>query len=159
MIGRLALIGRLLFAACIVAFGIQNLYYTGYVKGLEITPEWAPWHTFWAYLDGVLLIAGGVSIGIQVWARRGAVIVAAVYFASVIFLRLPRIGLTIHDIGERTLLLEPLAIACGALFVAAMFLPAARVLFGITMMIFGVAHLQIPRFIASLIFSRLRMAT
>ncbi len=147
----LAIVGRLFFAVCMVAFGVQNFFYTGYVKGLELTPEWAPAHTFWAYLDGALLVVGGVCIALRVKTRIGAVMVAAVYFTSMVFLRLPRLGLSVHDIGERTGLLEPLAIGCGALFIAALFLPAARVLFGITMIIFGIAHLQIPTFIASLI--------
>jgi uncharacterized membrane protein len=150
-IENLALAGRLFFAIAMVAFGIQNFYYTGYLKGLELTPEWAPAHTFWAYLDGALLIAGGICIAVKVKMRLGALLVAAVYFSSVLLVRLPRIGLTLRDIGERTVLLEPIAIGCGALFLAAAFLPGARVLFGITMIIFGIAHFQVPRFIASLI--------
>ena len=134
-----------------VGFGIQNFYYTGYLKGLELTPEWAPFHTFWAYLDGALLIAGGLSIATWVKARTGAILVAAVYFASVLFLRVPRIPLTLHDISERTVLFEPMAIGCGALFLAGLFVPAARVIFGMTMIVFGIDHLIIPRFIASLI--------
>jgi uncharacterized membrane protein len=148
---KLAIVGRLFFAIAMVAFGVQDFLYTGYVKGLELTPEWAPAHTFWAYLDGGLLIVGGLCIATRMKVRAGAIMVAAVYFASVLLLRVPRLGLDLHDIGERTLLLEPLAIGCGALFIAAMFLPAARVLFGITMIIFGIAHVQIPTFIASLI--------
>ena len=148
---NLALAGRCFFAIAMIGFGIQNFYYTGYLKGLELTPEWAPFHAFWAYLDGALLIAGSVSIAVQVKARLGAILIAAVYFSSVVFLRLPRIALTVHDIGERTVLLEPLTIGCGALFLAGLFVPAARVLFGITMIVYGVDHLLIPRFIASLI--------
>jgi uncharacterized membrane protein len=141
----------LFFAVSMVAFGIQNFYYTGFLKGLELTPEWAPAHTFWAYLDGALLIAGGVCIAIRLRARLGAIMVAAVYFASVVFLRIPRIGLTVHDISERTVLFEPMTIGCGALFLAGLFRPAARALFGITMIVFGIDHLEIPRFIATLI--------
>jgi hypothetical protein len=99
-----------------VGFGVQNFYYTGFLKGLELTPEWAPWHAFWAYSDGAILFAGGVSIAIQVKARIGAALVAAVYFASVVFLRLPRIAVAIHDVGERTVFFEALTLGCGALF-------------------------------------------
>jgi uncharacterized membrane protein len=144
-------VGRIFFAVALVAFGIQNFYCTGYLKGLELTPEWAPFHTFWAYLDGALLMAGGIGIALRWKARLGAVLVAAVYFASVVLLRVPRIPLTIHNISERTVLFEPMAIGCGALFLAGMFLPAARVLFGISMIVFGIDHLLIPRAIAALI--------
>jgi len=151
MKNSLRVLGRWFFAVAIVAFGIQNFYYTGYLKGLELTPEWAPFHTFWAYLDGALLIAGGVAIAIQKKARLGALLIAAVYFASVVLLRFPRIPLTMHSIPERTVLFEPMSIGCGALFLAGMFLPWARVLFGITMVVFGIDHLLIPRSIAALI--------
>jgi uncharacterized membrane protein YphA (DoxX/SURF4 family) len=150
-VGNLPHFGRIFFALCMVAFGVQNIFYTGFVKGLELTPEWVPAHTFWAYLDGVLLFVGGIGIAIRVKARLGAVLVAAVYFASVVFLRIPRIGLTVHDIGERTVLFEPLTIGCGALFLAGMFLPAARILFGISMIVFGIDHFQVLSFIATLI--------
>lgn len=145
------LVGRWLFAIAVVGFGIQNLYYTGFLNGLELTPEWAPAHAFWAYLDGALLVLGGLSIAVQFKARLGAILIAAVYLSSVVFLRLPRIGLTVHDISERTVLFEPMAIGCGALFLAGIFRPFARILFGITMIVFGIDHLLIPRFIATLI--------
>jgi uncharacterized membrane protein len=147
---KLAVVGRLFFAVCMVGFGIQNFYYTGFLKGLELTPEWAPWHTFWAYLDGALLIAGGVSIAIGVRARLGAMLVSAVYFGSVIFLRLPRIGLTIHDISERTVLFEPLVIGCGAWLLARKS-GWARILIGVSMIVFGIDHFVVLRFIATLI--------
>lgn len=145
------IVGRWLFAISIVAFGIQNVYYTGLLKGLELTPEWAPGHAFLAYLDGALLLLGGAFIAIQFKARLGAILIAAVYFASVVFLRIPRIALTLHDISERTVLFEPISIGCGALFLAGLLRPASRILFGITMIVFGIDHLLVPRFIATLI--------
>jgi uncharacterized membrane protein len=81
--------------------------------------------------------------------RQGAVLIALVYFASVVFLRLPRIRLIVEDISERTVLFEALTIGCGALVLAG--IPWARVPIGISMMVFGVDHLQIPRFISTLI--------
>ena len=53
MVDKLALVGRYFFAISMLAFGVQNLMYKGILKGLEITPEWAPWHALWAYLDGI----------------------------------------------------------------------------------------------------------
>ena len=54
-------IGRVFFALCIVAFGAHNIEFQGFVKGLELTPEWAPWHAFWGYLMGAVLVVCGVS--------------------------------------------------------------------------------------------------
>ncbi|MGA3186414.1 MAG: DoxX family membrane protein [Bryobacteraceae bacterium] len=147
----LPLIGRIFFVIAMVAFGIQNLYYTGFLKGMELTPEWAPWHAFWAYLDGVILVAGGISIAIQVKARLSAMAIGILFFCTVILLRLPRIGIALHDIGERTVLFEPLTIGCAAFLLAGVMAQAARIVIGISMIVFGIAHFQIPKFIASLI--------
>jgi hypothetical protein len=51
VVDKLALVGRYFFALSTVAFGVQNLMYKGFLKRLQLTPEWAPGHTFWAYLD------------------------------------------------------------------------------------------------------------
>lgn len=141
-------IARWFFAVAIVAFGVQNILYTGFVKGLELTPEWAPWHAFWAYLDGVLLIAGGAAIAIR--QRWGAIVAGLVYFFSVLLLRIPRIGLSVHNISERTVLFEPLVIGCAAMLLARIPGPW-RILIGISMVVFGIDHLEVPRFIANLI--------
>jgi hypothetical protein len=146
--GLIKVVGRWFFAVSIVAFGFQNIWFKGFVKGLELTPEWAPGHTFWAYLMGAVLIGGGIGIAMK--SRAGAIAVGFVYFASVVVLRLPRIGLTIHDLGERTVLLEPLALGCGAFVLAGMRGPY-RVLFGLSMIVFGIDHLQVLPFIAKLI--------
>jgi uncharacterized membrane protein len=146
----LGLAGRYFFALSMIAFGIQNLMYKGFVKGLELTPEWLPAHTFWAYLMGAVLIAGGAGIALKKHDRLGAAMLTLLYFSSVIFLRLPRAALAISDIGERTLLLEPLAIGCGA-WMLAWRSAKPRILFGISMIVFGIDHFQILRFIARLI--------
>jgi uncharacterized membrane protein len=166
-IDMLARPGRFLFALCIIFFGIQNLFYTGFVPGLELTPEWIPAQAFFAYLMGAALAAGGVAMAIGRKARLGATVVAIVYFASVAFLRLAKLPL-VADVGERTRVLEPLAIGCAALVLAgALRLEStgswaldnavdrcaapARILLGICMVIFGVDHFEILRFIATLI--------
>ncbi len=47
--------------------------------------------------------------------------------------------------------MDYLTLGYAALFLAALFLPAARVLFGITMIVYGIDHFQVLRFIATLI--------
>jgi uncharacterized membrane protein YphA (DoxX/SURF4 family) len=152
VVDKLALLGRYFFAISMVAFGVQNLMYKGILKGLELTPEWAPGHAFWAYLDGVLLIAGGVCILIPKRARLGAALIAAVYLASVLLLHLPNVA-WISDLGQRTVLFEPLTIGCAALILAGFdrTATAARVLIGVSMIVFGIDHFEILQFIANLI--------
>ncbi len=159
--------GRILFAVALLAFGFQNVWFRGTFAGLEITPEWAPAHAFWAYLMGAALLAAGVCIAIGWRTRLAASVTGVVYLASVLFYRLPKLNL-FNDIGERTRIFEPLSICCGAFLLAGAlrsestgwrawdkaldraFTPA-RLVLGASMIIFGIAHFQIPEFIASLI--------
>lgn len=166
--------GRFFFALSLVAFGFQNVWYKGFVKGLEMTPEWLPGHAFWAYLWGVALIAGGVSIAVKWRTCLAATLVAMVYFASVVLFGSPTVAL--YDVGGRTRVLESLTLGCGALVLAVATnfeskgfprwhraietaAAPARVLIGISMVIFGLDHFQVFRFIVSLIPSWLPGAT
>ncbi len=72
LIDKLARLGRFFFALSMVAFGAQNFVYKGFVAGLELTPEWIPGHTFWAYFMGAVLLAAGVSIAIKKKTRLAA---------------------------------------------------------------------------------------
>ncbi len=159
--------GRILFGVSLIAFGVQNVWFQGTFAGLELTPEWAPAHAFWAWLMGAALLAAGLGIAVGWRTRLAASIAGVVYLASVLFYRIPKLDL-FNDIGERTRILEPLSICCGAFLLAGAlrsestgwrawdnildraFTPA-RIVLGVTMIIFGIAHFQIPAFIASLI--------
>lgn len=147
----LAWAGRWFFASAMVVLGIQNLVYQGMLKGLQVTPEWLPAHVFWAYLMGAVLIAGGVSVALNVKAQLGADALALLFLASLLLLRLPRLGEAIHNTSERTVLFETIVCACGACLLGNRGLLIARVLIGISMIVFGVDHLLIPETIAKLI--------
>ena len=134
-----------------VVFGIQNLMYRGVVKGLEVTPEWLPAHDFFAYLMGAVLIAAGVSVAFKVKIHWGADALALLFLVSLLLLRLPLVGAAIHNTSERTVLFETLVCACGACLLADRGLPIARMLIGLSIIVFGVDHLLIPGIIAKLV--------
>jgi uncharacterized membrane protein len=134
-----------------VVLGIQNLFYQGFLRGLQITPEWLPAHAFFAYLMGAVLIAGGVSVALNWKIHWGADALALLFLATLLLLRLPRVGTAINNVSERTVLFETLVCACGACLLADRGLPIARVLIGISMIVFGVGHLLIPQVIVKLI--------
>jgi uncharacterized membrane protein YphA (DoxX/SURF4 family) len=150
---RLARLGQFFFALSMIGFGIQNFVYKGFLKGLELTPEWIPGHTFWAYCMGAVLLAAGVSIAIDKQTRLAAILLGILYFASLLLVRVPKIPLTMHDVGERTLFFETLTLCCGALVLAGTdkIAAPARILLGISMVVFGIDHFQVHAFIASLI--------
>jgi uncharacterized membrane protein len=147
----LAWFGRLFFGSAMVVLGIQNLFYQGFLRGLQITPEWLPAHAFFAYLMGAVLIAGGVSVALNWKIHWGADALALLFLATLLLLRLPRVGTAINNVSERTVLFETLVCACGACLLADRGLPIARVLIGISMIVFGVGHLLIPQVIVKLI--------
>jgi uncharacterized membrane protein len=82
-------LGRLFFAISIVAFGLQQLATGGFVRLVPPLPAWVPWHSSWASLIGVVLIAVGVAIGTGWRARRAAAVLGALILLSFLFLHLP----------------------------------------------------------------------
>jgi uncharacterized membrane protein YphA (DoxX/SURF4 family) len=161
-------IGRLLFAVSMMVFGVQDFLYTGYVRGLQMVPEWIPGHTFVAYLVGIILIAAGVCILLNRRGRLAAFVLGVFFFLCTLLIHIPRIGTIVHDVSERTVLFETLTL-CGGAWILARSLPtegfllgafdiatdktfqAACVFVSVSMAVFGLGHLQVARFVAGLV--------
>jgi uncharacterized membrane protein len=148
--------GRFFFALAMVVFGIQTLAYTGVLAGLELVPEWVPAHMFWAYLTGVVLIAGGLGIAIEnsAWA---AALLTTLFALCLLLLHAPRIPSMLHDLVERTRAFETLAVCGGVLVLTGILvredtalqgwntaagyaIETGRCLFAISLAIFGLDH-------------------
>lgn len=160
--------GRIFIAIAMVGFGIQHWLLNGIVGGLELVPEGLPGHTIWADLTGAILIAAGVSLAINKGARLSSMVLANLFFLAELVRRMPSIAAIVQDLAERTVVFETLALGSGCLIVASI-LPAGerdsarwkkasqtagkvgRILFAISMAVFGWTHLLIPQFIATLI--------
>jgi uncharacterized membrane protein YphA (DoxX/SURF4 family) len=160
--------GRLVFVAAIVALGAEHLIFArapGPV--LQIIP-WIPAYPGLIYLVGTALIVAGICIVANFQARRAAALLGVFYLTAAVALQLPKAIAKPFDIGVRTGVLEPLALA-GAAFVLARstephriylepwagrldkLLRTGRYLFAFSCVIFGIDHFPILRFIASLI--------
>src|SRR5882672_7749833 len=83
-------LGRLFFATSIVAFGIQQLVTADFVRLVPPLPAWMPWHSFWACLVGIVLLAVGTAIGTGYRARQAAAVLGAMLLLSILFLHLPK---------------------------------------------------------------------
>jgi uncharacterized membrane protein YphA (DoxX/SURF4 family) len=160
--------GRIFVAIAMVGFGVQHILYQGFFSGLELLPERLPGHTIWAYFTGAVFIAAGVAIGINRRARLASMLIANLFFFSILVRRVPGIAAIVRDLSERTVVFEALAIGGGCLILAAA-LPdsdspsqgwisaqenvalAGRIFFAVSMSIFGWSHLLVPKFIATLI--------
>jgi uncharacterized membrane protein len=153
--------GRLLFAIAIAAFGVEHLVIAR--SGGTFLPviPWVPANPILAYLVGTALVAAGVSIAVNAKTRLTTALLGIFFLACVVLLQIPKVAEKPLDIGFRTTFFETLSIGATALTLAAALPPASRgwqqffqsgrYLFAVSSVVFGIDHLLIPRFIASLI--------
>jgi uncharacterized membrane protein YphA (DoxX/SURF4 family) len=160
-------VGRLCFATSIAFFGLQYLLYGRLVGGLPPVPPWTPGGRGLAYLIGVALIASGLSIATSWKARLSAIALGVLFLLCVVFLHALQGSAVVHDGIARTRAVEPLALS-GVAFVLAGILPLergslgpnlgasklstlGRILFALSMVVFGVQHFLYAPFIAFLV--------
>lgn len=165
---RATTVGRVFYGIAMVAFGVQNFMYTGFLVGLELVPRGIPAHAALAYLTGAVLIVAGLGIAVGVRVRLDALILAATFLLFALIRRGPEIPVILTDIPRRTVLLETLCLSAGAMVLAYLapsetgalsrwnvlagkLASPGRYILAISMFIFGIAHLQVAGFIASLI--------
>ena len=161
-------LGRYFFSIPMVFFGIQYFRYGRFVGGLPPVPPWAPGGVAGAYVAGILLVAGGLSILTGKMARCGAALIGIFFLLCVVVLHGPRIHGILYSGVDRTRAFEPLAL-CGAAFALISTVPRdrkisapsastsdwvtpmGRWLFALSMIVFGVQHFLYAAFIATLI--------
>jgi len=160
-------LGRIFFAIPMVVFGIQYIARGSYAGGLPPVPPWAPGGAVGAYLVGAVLIAAGVGVAAKRQGRLSALVIGALFLLCVIFLQMLHASDVLHDGVARTRAFEPLALS-GAAFALAAMLPIegsgaagsgngdklilfGQLLFGISMIIFGVQHFMYATFLVTLV--------
>jgi uncharacterized membrane protein YphA (DoxX/SURF4 family) len=109
-------LGRILFAAPLLVFGVQHFLYARFIATL--VPAWIPARLFWAYFIGVAFVAAVVSIATQKEARLSATLLGLMFFLWVLIVHLPRVAAAPHNGNEWTSLFVALAMSGGALLVA-----------------------------------------
>lgn len=158
--------GRAWYGLALLGFGIEQLVLGAYPKGLLPVPSGLNW-TAYAVGPLLLLSAGGLLAGKAV---RPAVAVPALLFGvAFLALHLPKLGFTMAKTGAWTPAFEVLALAAGALVLAAapaprrsyaLELPAApnqplfragQLLFAASLLVFGVLHFLFAQFVATLV--------
>jgi uncharacterized membrane protein YphA (DoxX/SURF4 family) len=85
---KLIPIGRYLFAIDILLSGVMHFMYMPFVAML--VPAWVPWPTFWGYLAGAGLIAGGAAIILNFQIKLAANLLGTIIFIWLITLHIPR---------------------------------------------------------------------
>jgi uncharacterized membrane protein len=148
--------GRLIFSFAIVALGAENVaraHNANMIPALPFLPP-IPWL---AILFGILWIACGIGLLIERWQRPSAYTLAATYIFWTIVHIVPLYVAKLGDMGLRTIVFEPLSLACIALLLPGPALTprwltlACRAVIAVAMIVFGVDHFLGIVFIASLI--------
>jgi uncharacterized membrane protein len=85
----LARLSRYVIAVSLVVFGVDHFLALGFIANL--IPGWIPFHKFWVAFFGVVFIAAGVSIGLNVLQRWGAAGIGLMFGIWVVTLHLPRV--------------------------------------------------------------------
>jgi uncharacterized membrane protein len=163
---RAVFFGRIFFAVALAVFGIQYFQFGKYQGGLPPVPPWAPGGAVGAYLVGVILLAAAISLAINKEARVSALVIGSLFLLCVVFLHLQHFSAVVHDGNDRTRAFEPFALA-GAAFVLAAVSPqgsiksaprlnanlilVGRIIFGLSMVIFGWQHFLYAQFLATLV--------
>ncbi len=163
---RLLRLGVPLFCVPMVFFGVQYIRAGRYVGGLPPVPPWAPGRAIGAYIAGMILIAGGLSVLLRVKPRCGAMMLAIFFLVCVLLLHAPHMSGIIYSGVDRTRAFEPLALSGAAFALISLFrkegqnssdrtsdwlTPMGRWLFALSMIVFGVQHFLYAGFIATLI--------
>lgn len=152
---------RIVFGLCIAFFGLEYLLVGRFLGGLPPAPPWTPGAPALAYLLGAALALAGIALAARFRAFSAALSVAVIFLFCAVLLY----GLHFHDIladgNVRTGAFEALSIS-GAAFVLASRVSApnrlsrrldlfGRILFAISMLVFGEQHFQYVAFVAPLI--------
>jgi uncharacterized membrane protein len=173
-VSRITEQGRRIFGIAIVALGAEHLICANmavqpfpaqfHAIVIPVIP-WIPAYPWLAYVTGAALLAAGLSILIGVQARAGALLIGGILLGCDLILHVPRMVVVPQNWGLRGEVCEMLALASAAFMLAAT-LPRAdggagrwdralanfgRVIFGISVVVFGVDHFLALDLIASLV--------
>jgi uncharacterized membrane protein YphA (DoxX/SURF4 family) len=170
---NLSKLGRVLFGIPFVGFGVQYFIYGRFAGGLPPAPPWTPGAPVTAYVLGALLIAAGATIAasatiaVNAKARLFATLLGILIFVCVLAMFIATPSAVLHDGTARTRALEPLALAGAAWVLAGSLsaLPVAqswdaaidklamagRLIFGASMVVFGIQHFMYGQFVAMLV--------
>lgn len=156
-----ALAGRWMYGLAITAFGILCMGYMNFINSLQPVPESIPGHGLLAVLLGLALALAGMSIVSGVRAVHAGFFVAVLFLAGIVVLHIPSAftnpALLRSPWWIRTF--ESLALAGAALILAGLaagdgreaWVRRGRVMFGISLPVFGVLHFVYAGNVASLI--------
>jgi uncharacterized membrane protein len=163
---NLAQVGKWLFAVSIAVFSVQLFIYASSMAGPVPAPPWDVESHDWGYVLSIALIAA--SIGLVSQRQSGAAaFLAALILARVLLIYMPSLAANIREEDNWTNVGELLAMCGASLMLTGRhrlggrvdgwentilgLVRAGRVLFAVTLVVFGVEHFVSARGVAGMI--------
>ena len=160
----LSAVGRIIFSLTIIAIGVETWVFAqtvGHPLGkaydaLNLIP-WLPAIPWLAYLAGTIWVACGAGILVERAAGRAAMVLGGLFTVCAVVIVGPVLMKHLGSIPARTVFLEPIAIGCVGLLIPARgavpgwIAAAARYVLALSLVVFGVDHLQGLAFHASFV--------
>ncbi|MEO6963979.1 MAG: hypothetical protein ABIY90_18570 [Puia sp.] len=160
-------LGRCFYASTVVALGIVSFFVRHLPIALFPWPEGFPAKQFLWGLIATLFVAAGIGMMINKSARRFALLAAVLFFLILVYPNLVLLFQNIHNGGVWTVIGELAALGAGALILTGKIpgstthaadgslsaYTAGRIIFALSLLIFGILHFQYADYIATLITS------
>jgi uncharacterized membrane protein len=169
---RLVAIGRVLFAAGLIAIGVEHFIFRDFVLGRA--PAWLPslpGQMVWATVSGILIVAAGIAIVTGKRTRVAMVLVALLVFVWAFLRHIPVVAADALLGGAWTRAGKALTFVGACLAIAATsppeagrpgpllrlvnrsdeFVTVGRICLGLFLLLTGIQHFMFTEFVASLI--------
>ena len=148
-----------LYALGAIALGIIGIVFQDFARQWQAVPDGIPMRTTFVYLSALLLIVGGAALLVRRTERLGAILLAAFYGLWVVAFHLPRAFASWKHIGAWNPPAEITYLAMGGVALFATWASTlrgtlsqiARILAGVSALVFGLAHFNYIDFTATFV--------
>lgn len=142
-------LGRYIFAIPWIIICVQHFMYADFLTNL--VPEYMPFRAFWVYFTGLAMLAAGVSFIIHIKVELAALSLAIMLMFFILQLHIPFIISDVASNQKWTRFIQDISIAAVAIMLTrrASLIPAARYLYALTLIFFGVQHFFNLKFVTA----------
>jgi hypothetical protein len=158
-------LGRCFYAGAVLALGIVSFSFHHLPIALFPWPDGFTLRQFLFGLIATLFVAAGIGMMIRKYARRFALLAAVLFFLILLYPNLVLLFQNIHNGGVWTVIGEMAALGAGGLILTGKIpapstapatgsmsaYTAGRIIFALSLLIFGILHFQYADYIATLI--------